>query len=42
MKENHYPTVIEGRTEGGRLQVVVHNIMTGQVQETFSFSPRKR
>lgn len=42
MKENHYPTVIEGSTEGGRLQVVVHNIMTGQVQETFSFSPRKR
>ena len=42
MREKHYPTVIEGKVEGGKLQVIVHNIMTGQVQETFTFSPRKR
>ena len=40
--EKNYPTVVEGEVKGGKLQVTVHNIRTGQVQETFSFAPRKR
>ena len=40
--ENIYPTVVEGKVEDGKLLVTVHNIMTGKVQETFSFNPRKK
>ena len=36
----YYPTVIEGKVEDGRLNVTVHNIRSGKVQETFSFKPR--
>ena len=39
---NGYPTVIEGKVEGGRLKVTVHNIKSGMVEETLEFSPRKR
>lgn len=42
MKEGNYPTVIEGKVEGGKLQVIVHNIYTGKVQETFTFAPRRK
>lgn len=38
--ETNYPTVIEGKVEGGRLNITVHNIFTGQVQDTLSFKPR--
>ncbi len=41
LSKDEFPTVIEGKVEGGRLQITVHNITTGQVQETLSFSPRK-
>ncbi len=40
MHERNFPTVIEGKVEGGRLNITVHNVMTGQVQETLSFKPR--
>ena len=42
LSQTEFPTVIEGKVEGGRLQITVHNITTGQVQETLSFSPRKK
>ena len=41
-KEGRFPTVIEGKVTGRELKITVHNILTGQVQETFSFAPRKR
>ena len=41
LSQTEFPTVIEGKVEGGRLQITVHNITTGQVQETLSFLPRK-
>ena len=42
LEEKHFPTVIEGKVEGGRLNVTVHNILTGQVEDQVSFVPRKR
>ena len=40
LEEKKFPTVIEGKVEGGRLVVNVHNILTGQLQESFTFKPR--
>ena len=40
--EKGYPTVIEGKVAGGSLNITVHNIATGEVQDTFSIAPRKR
>ena len=40
-KEGRFPTVIEGEVKNGKLNVTVHNILTGQVQDTFTFSPRR-
>ncbi len=42
MREKSYPTIVEGKVENGKLDITVHNIFTGQVQETFSFAPRRR
>ena len=42
MDEKHFPTVIEGKVEGGKLNVTVHNVLTGQVEDQVSFAPRKR
>ena len=42
MKEKVFPTVIEGEVRDGALTVTVHNLLTGQVQETFTFKPRKK
>ena len=42
MRETSYPTIVEGKVEKGKLGITVHNIFTGQVQETFSFAPRRR
>lgn len=35
-----FPTVIEGKVETGRLNITVHNLLTGAVQDRFSFAPR--
>lgn len=42
LTEDGYPTVIEGKVDGGKLSITVHNIMTGKVQETFTFKPRRK
>ena len=38
---DRFPTVIEGSVKDGRLQVVVHNCVTGLVQDSFSYAARK-
>ena len=35
-----FPTVIEGKVRRGKLHVTVHNVRTGEVQDTFTFAPR--
>lgn len=35
-----FPTVIEGLVADGRLNIIVHNLRTGKVQDTLSFAPR--
>ena len=35
-----FPTVIEGDVRRGRLQITVHNLLSGQVQDRYSFKPR--
>ena len=42
LKEEVYPTVIEGEVIGRTLKVNVHNLLTGQIQDTFTFKPRKK
>jgi len=37
-----FPTVIEGEVRGKNLVITVHNLMTGEVQDTVTFTPRKR
>lgn len=37
-----FPTVIEGVVRAGRLEIIVHNLVTGRVQSQFFFKPRKR
>ena len=39
---DRFPTVIEGESRDGRLHITVHNLLSGRVQETFSFGPRRR
>lgn len=36
-----FPTVIEGKVVKNKLEIIVHNIATGKVQDTFSFKKRK-
>jgi len=36
-----FPTVIEGRTEGGLLKVTVHDVLAGKIVGVHSFEPRK-
>ena len=40
LAESGYPTVMEGRVIGGKLRITVHNIFTGEVQETIEFDKR--
>ena len=40
MKKEDYPTVIEGKVKGNKLQITVHNILTGKVQDAFEFNRR--
>lgn len=42
LEEIHFPTVIEGKVEKGKLNITVHNVFTGQVQDSVTFSPRRR
>ena len=36
-----FATVIEGKVSDGRLEVSVHNLKTGEIQQTFSYRPRR-
>ena len=38
---DRFPTVIEGRVEGGRLRVVAHDVQNGKVVGDFSYAPRR-
>lgn len=38
--ENLFPTVIEGKVDGGKLQVLVHDVRHGTVCARFAFAPR--
>ena len=40
--DSKFPTVIEGKVSDGQLHIIAHNLLTGEVQETFTFSPRKK
>ena len=40
LKEKNYPTVMEGKVVNGKLRITVHNIFTGEVQETFEFDKK--
>ena len=40
--EGRFPTVIEGEVRDGQLHITVHNLISGEVQQTHSFSPRKK
>ena len=35
-----YPTVIEGKVVDGKLQIQIHNLLTGKVQDSFEFRSR--
>ena len=35
-----FPTVIDGTVRAGRLEITVHNLLTGRIQGQFYFSPR--
>ena len=35
-----FPTVIEGKVEGGRLKIVAHDVLNGRTAGEFSFPPR--
>ena len=37
LREEDYPTVIEGTVKGNKLHITVHNVFTGKVQETLTF-----
>ena len=36
-----FPTVIEGKVSGGQLEVTVHNLLTGEVQDRFTYKKRR-
>ncbi|MBO7417563.1 MAG: metallophosphoesterase [Bacteroidaceae bacterium] len=35
-----FPTVIEGKVVNSKLEVIIHNLVTGKVQDKFSYEPR--
>ena len=35
-----FPTVIEGKVANGKLQIIVHNLVTGKIQETVEFNAK--
>ena len=36
-----FPTVVEGLIYRGRLEIRVHNLVTGTIQDRFTFPPRR-
>ncbi len=36
-----FPTVVEGLVRRGRLEIRVHNLVTGAIQDRFTFQPRR-
>lgn len=38
--DHFFPTVIEGEVRDKRLHITIHNLLTGKVQDTFTFKPR--
>lgn len=40
-KPESFPTVVDGQIRKGKLEINVYNIVTGKVQETLEFKPRK-
>lgn len=41
LEDRIFPTVIEGKVKGHSLLIIVHNILTGKVEERFTFSEKK-
>ncbi len=37
---SRFPTLIEGLTENGELKILVHNLLNGEIQDTFNFKKR--
>ena len=35
-----FPTVIEGEVKDGKLHIAIHNLLTGHVQDTYTFAPK--
>ena len=40
-RPSEFPTVIDGEVRQGQLHITIHNLLMGDVQETFTFAPRK-
>lgn len=40
-RKGRYPTVIEGEVRDGQLHITVHNLLSGEVQQTMTFARRK-
>lgn len=40
--KGRYPTVIEGEVRDGQLHITIHNLLSGEVQQTMTFSRRKK
>jgi hypothetical protein len=38
---DRFPTVIEGKVADGKLQVNIHNLVTGKIQDSFKFEARR-
>lgn len=38
---DRFPTVIEGKVADGKLQVNIHNLVTGKIQDSFKFEAKK-
>ena len=41
-RKGRYPTVIEGEVRDGQLHITIHNLLSGEVQQTMTFSRRKK
>lgn len=41
-RADKFPTVIEGEIINNQLHITIHNLVSGNVQQTFTFSPRKK
>ena len=41
-QKGKFPTVIEGEVRDGKLHITVHNLLSGEVQQTLTFNRRKK